>query len=304
MRSVRKWIRDIFGFSGTEINGFIILIPLVLLLLASEPIFHSFTAHRAPPDADDAIILDSLTAAWRIPLQDRPQDVEIVSPFSFDPNTADVEELRKLGFSESSSKHIAAYRRKGGVFHVKSDLLRIYGLDSSLYKRLYDYISLPTRRIPAHRADRTLSGRKSSPWDKTQVQQKFDINTADTLQLKSVFGIGPAFAARIIKFRDGLGGFVQTDQLFEVYGLDSMTVRRLLNVSFISPDFVPEKININAANERELSAHPYIRYKMARLLVSYRFQHGDFTDVSDIKKLSVFESKELDRLLPYLKTKE
>ncbi|MDQ2656177.1 MAG: helix-hairpin-helix domain-containing protein [Bacteroidota bacterium] len=304
MRSVRKWIREVFGFSGTEINGFLILIPLVLLLLASEPLYHHYIAARDDPAGGDAAQLDSLASAWASSVGNAPKDGEIISLFAFDPNTAEVSDLRKLGFSENSSRYIAAYRRKGGVFRVKSDLLRIYGLDSSLYERLYDYISLPTQRLPAHRADRTFMGPKSSPWEKKQVQPEFDINTADTLQLKSVYGIGPTFAARIIKFRDGLGGFVSPDQLFEVYGLDSVTVRRLLNVCFIKPNFIPQKININTADERELSAHPYIRYKTARLLVSYRFQHGDFTDVSDIKNLSALEAREVDRLLPYLKIKE
>ncbi len=304
MRSLRKWIREVFGFSGTEINGFLILIPLVLLLLASEPLYHHYIAARDDPDEGDEAGLDSLVAAWAAPVGKRPEDGEIISLFAFDPNTAEVSDLRKLGFGENSSRYIAAYRRKGGVFRVKSDLLRIYGLDSSLYKRLYDYISLPAQRLPDRRGDRTFTGPQSSRRKKKQVQDEFDINTADTLQLKSVYGIGPTFAARIIKFRDGLGGFVSPDQLFEVYGLDSITVKRLLNVCFITPDFIPQKININTADERELSAHPYIRYKTARLLVSYRFQHGDFTDLSDIKKLSALEPGEVDRLLPYLKIKE
>ncbi|HET9053607.1 MAG TPA: helix-hairpin-helix domain-containing protein [Cyclobacteriaceae bacterium] len=303
MRSLRKWIREAFGFSGTEINGFLILIPLVLLLLASEPLYHHYIAARDDPDNGDEARLDSLIAAWAPAVGKGPGDGEIISLFAFDPNTAEVSDLRKLGFGENSSRYIAAYRRKGGVFRVKSDLLRIYGLDSSLYKRLYDYISLPTQRLPDRRGDRTFTGPQSSR-RKKQVQHEFDINTADTLQLKSVYGIGPTFAARIIKFRDGLGGFVSPDQLFEVYGLDSITVKRLLNVCFIEPDFIPRKININTADERELSAHPYIRYKTARLLVSYRFQHGDFTDLSDIKKLSALEPREVDRLLPYLKIKE
>jgi len=97
---------------------------------------------------------------------------------------------------------------------------------------------------------------------------------------------------------------VRPDQLFEVYGLDSVTVSRLLDVGTIASDFTPDKININTASEKRLSMHPYISYRLARALVSYRFQHGDFPDVNDIKKLSALEPGELDRVLPYLKVKD
>jgi DNA uptake protein ComE-like DNA-binding protein len=300
MKSVRKWIRDLFGFSGNEINGFLILIPLVLVVVISEPVYHRWVAAQPSDEVKDRAVLDSLIAGWELQKVGSAPVGENFVPFDFDPNTAPVADLRKLGLSENSATHIAAYRRKGGVFRVKSDLLRIRGLDSSLYKRLYSHITLPTRRSSRPRD----TGGKASSWLKKEVRQKFDINTADTLQLKSVYGIGSRLAARIVKFRDGLGGFIRTDQLFEVYGLDSMTVKRLRDVCFIHADFVPEQININTADEKTLSAHPYVRYKLARLLVSYRFQHGDFTTATDIKNLSVITPEELERLLPYLKTKD
>ena len=93
---------------------------------------------------------------------------------------------------------------------------------------------------------------------------------------------------------------MRPEQLNEVYGLDSVTVMRLRKICFIRQDFVPRKININTASEDKLSVHPYINYRHARLLVSYRYQHGDFQDASDIKKLLSLAPEEVDRLLPYL----
>ena len=304
MKSVRKWIRDIFGFSGNEINGFLIMVPLMLLLVCSEPVYEMWIASGDRP-VDDAQKLDSIVTHWSVLRSRNFQDaVKKDSLFSFDPNTVNEQDLQRLGFSENSAKRIAAYRRKGGVFKIKSDLLRIYGLDSTLYNQLYSYIRLPTRRLPVRREETTFNAPKSGFRDKKEVEQKFDINTADTLLLKSVYGIGSRLSARIIKFRESLGGFVKTDQLFEVYGLDSIAVRRLSEVSFIEPDFAPEKLNINTADERQLAAHPYIRFKLAGLLVNYRFQHGDFMEVSDIKKLSAIEPHEVERILPYLKVKD
>jgi len=46
MTFIRKWIRDLFGFSATEINGFLILIPLMLIFVFSKPVYQSWMAHR------------------------------------------------------------------------------------------------------------------------------------------------------------------------------------------------------------------------------------------------------------------
>lgn len=311
MNSVRKWIRDVFGFSGNEINGFLILIPLMMAFIFSEPLYHAWIAKRVRDHSYDAKRFDSLIAVWPEPADDQA-GTGVVLPaalFHFNPNTASVDDLRRLGLDERLSNRIAAYRRKGGVFTVKSDLLKIYGVDSALYNRLYGYIQLPSSAVAkkersASAVRRETSDRSAVARKNKQPEQKFDINTADTLQLKSVYGIGSKLAARIIRFRDALGGFVRPDQLFEVYGLDSVTVSRLLDVGTIASDFTPDKININTASEKRLSMHPYISYRLARALVSYRFQHGDFPDVNDIKKLSALEPGELDRVLPYLKVKD
>lgn len=308
MNSIKKWIRDVFGFSGNEINGFLILMPVMLLLIFSEPIYSSLVANRAMGYKEDTKILDSLVALWEIRLKDSSEinSRHADSLFLFNPNTASVEALQLLGFSRALSTRIAAYRRKGGTFRIKSDLMKIYGLDSTLYRQLYAYIQLPSERIvlPSDR-DRPRQVSKFELLErKKDISTAFDINTADTTLLKTVYGIGSRLALRIVKFRDALGGFIRPEQLNEVYGLDSMVVNRLLRISFIKEGFIPMKININTADEKQLSAHPYIRYKIARALVTYRFQHGDFIDAGDIKKLSVISPEEADRVLPYVKIRD
>jgi DNA uptake protein ComE-like DNA-binding protein len=305
MNSIRKWIRDIFGFSRTETNGFLILLPLTVVLILSEPLYHAWVASQGRERPGDAKRLDSLVAVWEAQVKKPDSEpVQQVSLFSFDPNTLNVEELQKLGFSEHLANRIAAYRLKGGVFRVKSDLMKIYGLDSTLYKQLYRYIRLPSSRLVLTESGKPQNRAQTEAFEKTQRSKTFDINTADTTLFKTIYGIGPRLAARIVKFREGLGGFIREAQLYEVYGLDSLVVERLLEVGFIKTDFTPSKININAADEEQLARHPYIRYKFASALMSYRFQHGDFQQVSDIKKLSAINAQDLERLLPYIKVND
>lgn len=294
MNPVRKWIRDLFGFAGNEINGFLILLPLMVALIFSEPVYRAWLANQPRGNPQDQSKLDSLIKIWGVEKTSLRTN-EPVSPFLFDPNTAAVEELQAVGIPLTLARRIAVYRQRGGVFRLKSDFMKIYGLDSSLYQRLYPYLKLPAQRRSAHRQKYRP---RSNP--RPKKQGPFDINTADTTALKGIFGIGSKLAARIVRFREALGGFVKTDQLYEVYGLDSMVVKQLLDASFIKTGFVPLKININRADEKQLSAHPYIRYKIAHALVTFRFQHGDFHDVGDIKKLSSVGPEEIERLLPYI----
>lgn len=299
MNFIRKWIRNFFGFSGREINGFIILLPLMLIIIMAEPLYHLWVSNKPLDFSTETRILDSLKTKWESTrvVQENGQKISL---FNFDPNKASIEELRDLGFSENLSTRIANYRQKGGQFRVKSDLLKIYGIDSSFYHQLYSHILLPER-----------NDRNFAPTDSSVVKHKrndllvsFDLNAADSTQLKSVYGIGSALASRIIRFRSGLGGFTKREQLNEVYGLDSTVVHRLLKVSFIAEDFVPEKININVASEKLLSAHPYIKRNMASAIVAYRFQHGNFHSVDDLRKVSILKPEDVDKIMPYLKVTE
>jgi DNA uptake protein ComE-like DNA-binding protein len=298
MTAIKKWIRDLFGFSANEINGFLILIPLMLLLVFSEPLYRAIATGNAETLPSDQKMLDSLVALWDENKTEQPE-IEPVTLFEFDPNTAGVKSLQSLGFSPGLANRIAAYRLKGGSFRKKSDLLKIYGLDSTLYKQLYPYITLPseTAKGTVYRTEHTGGTKFEAA---KRVNQLFDINMADTTVLKGVYGIGTKLAARIVKFRDGLGGFISKHQLREVYGLDSTVVDRLSKMCFVRDGYVPTLINVNSADEKKLSAHPYIRQKIARSLITYRFQHGDFQDVNDIKKLPMLTVAEIERILPYV----
>ena len=297
MNTIRKWIRNTFGFSGREINGFIVLLPLMIILIATQPLYHAWVANRTDDFSKEQSKLDSLALFFDEESVEKNSSQKQASLFLFNPNKASVSELTTLGFPENLSSRIASYRQKGGQFRIKSDLLKIYGIDSTLYHKLYPFIQLPER---AEKKDFYVTPLPDQQ-KKILISKSFDLNFADTAQLISVYGIGPALATRIIKFRNGLGGFISEAQLKEVYGLDSIAVQQLLKVSFIAENFEPKKINMNQANEIELSAHPYIRKSIAKAIIAYRFQHGGFNRVEDLAKLNHLKPEEVERIIPYLK---
>jgi DNA uptake protein ComE-like DNA-binding protein len=133
-----------------------------------------------------------------------------------------------------------------------------------------------------------------------QPRQSFNINTADESQLSTIKGIGSVLSARIVKFRNQLGGFISEAQYQEVYGLRPEVAERLKQHTYICADFQPKKIDINTADTQTLAVHPYITYRQARSIIDYRAQHGPFLTVEALHYLTLIEGTTLNKLKPYL----
>lgn len=96
-----------------------------------------------------------------------------------------------------------------------------------------------------------------------------ELNSADTLQLQELRGIGPAFARRIVAYRDKLGGYYAKEQLLEVYGFTAELYEKVKNQIKVNPVLI-KKIDVNAYDIGYLKRHPYISYYEAKAIVDYR----------------------------------
>ncbi len=296
MNRLRAWIRSFFAFSRSETNALLILLPLMVLLIFSEPAYRYWFTNQELTFSKDSLRLDSLVAKWQWEKVDSVSESVDRPLFRFNPNTASTDSLLQLGFSPSLARRIVNYRTKGGVFKIKSDLLKMYGADTLLYHKLYSFIDLP---LVAEKKRKEFS--KDSFLTRPIVAiTRLDLNVADTAQLITVYGIGSKFSMRIVEYRERLGGFVSMDQLNEVYRLDTTAIGRLKKKFFVSPGFVPRQIQLNSVTEKELAAHPYISYKLAASVVAYRFQHGYFTSIEDLVNLKLLTEKDFQRIKPYI----
>lgn len=295
MKNIKHRIRSFFGFSRTQTNGFVALLIILFIVIFSEPLYHSLVSNRTIDFSSERKTLDSLTALWQADFQkektvDIPAEQHIsITLFAFNPNTVTKDELKKLGFSERLVKGLLNYRTKGGEFRVKADVKKLYGMDSTFYMRLLPFIQLPERIV----YEKAVTEIKKKP-------ELFDLNLADTSQFQQIYGIGPVLAKRIIKYRDRLGGFVRKDQLSEVYGLDSLIIAQIMKVSFLPDNNSFKKLSINTADEKMLSSHPYFSKNIARAIVTYRFQHGKYLSVDDLRRINLIDEKTMTKIYPYL----
>lgn len=286
---LRRSIQSFFKVSRSESNAFLLLIPLMLVILFSEYIYRQWWFAQPRDTKADQRKLDSLLSHW--PTDSVASAREAERTF-FNPNRVTAEFLIATGLRKDVAQRIVNYRNKGGTFRIKTDLLRMYGMDTAWFAIHRTWLQLPDT-IPTNKSVRA---RPTS----TPVLVPEDINQADSLALIQLRGIGPVFANRILRFRRALGGFHSIDQLREVYKIDTTQVKTLTTHFFIAADFQPKKISLNTADEATLAAHPYVSRNQARAIVAYRFQHGPFQSIEELTKVHLISSTDWQRIFPYL----
>ena len=125
-----------------------------------------------------------------------------------------------------------------------------------------------------------------------------NLNTADTMLLMELPEIGTFFARNIIAYKEKLGGFIDKQQLLEVYGLDSSRfeiINPYINIDSISI----RKIRINYDDFKTILRHPYIEYEDVKKIVNYRETKGMITNWEQYKKVVTRDDVE-ERLRLYL----
>lgn len=316
MKKIKQLLRRYFGFSQRQTNGFLVLLLLTLLAIAAPFLFNYFTASSAYNPLQDQIALDSLVAQLEkeTPANHYANNVPKTFPTGapvrlhrINPNSATVQELMAVGISKYAANNIIKYRTKAGGFRSKEQFGRIYGLSPDLYQRLYPYLDLPAQADVANRKPAGAATAYNQPAERPAYPkyqpfrlQPFDLNTADTTQLKRIRGIGSKLSVRIVKFRERLGGFAHPKQLTEVYGLAPEIIDSLGKYTFIPPDYAPQQVPINTATLEELRSHPYIGFNLARQIIAYRTQHGSFQKVEDLKNIKTINEEIFQKLQPYL----
>ena len=134
---------------------------------------------------------------------------------------------------------------------------------------------------------------------KLRPGQRLELNRADTLELRRLRGVGAATSRRIVDYRQRLGGFLRTEQLLEVYGMDSLTYEVVLKYLTLDTGFV-KPLDVNGLDLEGLADHPYVGWNLAKKIVAYRRQHGPYTRGVDVLGILALDSLDRYRLAPYL----
>jgi competence protein ComEA len=206
----------------------------------------------------------------------------------FDPNKYVEADWIKLGMSPKQAAIILKFGKRG--FYSPEDLKRVFVISDQFYNVIKDSLIFPAK--PA------FNKFEKSEFEVRKVA-KIEINSASEEELLTVKGIGPFFAKQIIKKRTELGGFINKEQLLEVWKFDQE------KLDIISPNIsvnsgLIQKININTATVEVLKAHPYIRWNIANSIVKMRAQIGTFKKIEELKKSVLITDELFEKLKPYV----
>lgn len=303
LRRFRIMIMNHLGFSIKEANGTLVLILILCIFIFIPPFFNSFdTVQRVKFESDPSEILK-----WKKEfelVEKKSLDNKKLSKVdltSFDPNTISKEKWIDFGVSPALARRIMNYRNAGGTFKKNSDLLKIYGMDSTTAAILMPYLTIKPELQKAK--SNQLKTKVKSKKVTITIKTKRNINLATEEEFRKIYGIGERLSKRIVNYRSLLGGYHSLSQLSEVYFLEDSLLPKINN-AFAFDGLVLSPLKINSDSVQVLRSHPYLNRNQAKAIVSYREVHGKFQSPEGLMTIKIISDSTFEKLKPYISVKE
>lgn len=296
---MKNWLINNFGFSKREYNGLLYLLLLILLVTFTPYIYQYYLNKNQISTPNEKLALQKLELVDRYhrkKYENTRNEIEgaiakqPVRYFTFDPNLITEKEWQQFGLSFKQAMSIVNYVKKGGKFYKPEDLKKMYTISPEKYEALLPYVSIAKADQPDKKTTFTYE---------KKAAVSVEINTADTLELDKIKGVGAAFARRIVKYRERLGGFYAKEQLFEVFGVDTPKFLEIKDQVKIDLDGI-KKIDINKVEFDDLKRHPYLTFKQMNAIIQYRKQHGPYKSIADLNKILILKPEVIQKIAPYL----
>ena len=292
-----RQVKNLFDFSKRDRNAVITLSALIIIVSAGHFVINFVNLNRP---ADHSEFEKAMTVWLSQPDSSVPENMDA---FMFDPNTVSQSQLDSLPFPRKVKRNLLRYREAGGRLLRPGDLKKIYGMNDSIYEALKDYIIIEScSDTPSGEKGNFEPGREGSHEHQfagsDNIESLIELNSADSIQLVRLRGIGPVFAARIINYRNLLGGFYSKHQLLEVYNFPEETFNEIKRY-IITDSAAVKKIRINYAGFAELIRHPYLDRSDVDKIMEFRERYGRFSSIDQIRSLELADSLKTEKIRPY-----
>ena len=313
-------IKDYFAFSAKEQRGLIALLGIMLLSFIINIIIPYLIPEKEfdiePFRSEVEEFLSALNSSDTVPSLYKNKkaadqnsttsqlDNFTTNPFFFNPSKLTEDEWIKMGMDTRIAKNITRYKEKGGFFRDKEGFRKIYGMNDEIFSVLEPYMVFDRPAAEHH----TMAAGREKDTAKTANEIPvfetilIDLNSADSVALLTLNGIGPSYAGRIIKYRNRLGGFARNSQLLEIKGLDSIRLSLFKDQIIIDAHQI-KKLDLNSVTFKELLKHPYFEYYLVKSIFEKKDAVKRFDSVGQIRDLPVMYEELYLKILPYLEVK-
>lgn len=267
-------------FSNREIRAIAVFLPLAGLLIAAlqlvRPAADPAAARLAEAEMEEAMPADSVVMAH------------------FDPNTASLDELRRLGLTKHEAVSLLKYRAAGKVFRIPEDLTLCYGISDSLYRKLEPWVRIGRKYAIApheYRTERILP--------EPLAPRPFRIDTVSARYLRAIGALSKRQADVFIRWRD-LNGIYDMEDLRECYVV-SDSVATALEPYVIFPERkvspIEQPVELNTADSAALRSVTGIGPKTVVAIMHYRERLGGFVRAEQLAEVPGVRERNYERIL-------
>ena len=267
-------------FTLTKPRSYAILLLAAILLLYSfllETLSYETTAPLAVGEMErHQAFIDSMIGAQK-------KRNNIIDPFN--PNYLTDYHAYVLGIEKNTIDRLFAFRKSGKFINSAAEFKRITQMEDSLFEVIKPFLKF--HNFTKYRKEKVF-----------KISKK-DINEVEEYDFLKVKGIGKVLSSRIVKYRKYIKGFSTLDQLYEVYGLDSLVVDNVKNHFEIQKLPELKKIKISEASLYDLSRIPYINKEESTEIIKLRTRQKKII-LEDLFHITGFDSLKISRISLYL----
>ena len=267
-------------FTLTKPRSYAILLLAAILLLYSfllEILSYETTAPLAVGEMErHQAFIDSMIGAQK-------KRNNIIHPFN--PNYLTDYRAYVLGIEKNTIDRLFAFRKSGKFINSAAEFKRITQMEDSLFESIKPFLKFPN--FTKYKKEKVFKNLKK------------DINEVEEFDFLKVKGIGKVLSSRIVKYRKYIKGFSTLDQLYEVYGLDSLVVDNVKNHFEIQKLPELKKIKIAEASLYDLSRIPYINREESTEIIKLRIRQKKII-LEDLFHITGFDSLKISRISLYL----
>ncbi|MFV0521109.1 MAG: ComEA family DNA-binding protein [Mangrovibacterium sp.] len=220
--------------------------------------------------------------------------------YEFNPNTADSSSLAKLKLPEYIKRNLIHYRERGGRYRKKSDVLRLYGMNDSIFQSISPYIVIEAEK----KKDRIVL-------KENNIEPHLFVFNPNSITLKQLdsLGLPNIIKANLIKYRTHGGHFKTKEDFRKLYGMSPDIFQQISPYICIPNDVKTPKqpinhkmdIELNNTTAEELRLLKDIGGKLSERIIKYRNLLGGYANPEQLYMVYGMSAETVSRNLPYLR---
>lgn len=284
-------LKSHFQFSKQQRSGIFLLLLIILFV---QGFYHFVLPKLLDTDHDFASNDDNVSALIKqidslkaIQLEKRKPKI-----YPFNPNFITDYKGYTLGLSNQEIDRLLAFRKQDKWINSVKQFQEVTKVSDSVLDKISPYFKFPDW-VTNPKPKQTNFKTGYSKTVKTEAQ-KLDLNSATAIQLQKVYGVGPSYSERIIKFRNKINGFHSFIELQQVYGLTPEVIQNIKADFTIKTPRAITKIALNTATKEQLVTIKYIDYEIAHNIIEERTLRDGFKSIDELTKVNGFPVNKLE----------